>query len=196
MQLHEIVSQGDSVGPVTVAEFVRMCESGAFADDARVELLDGFVIRMPRATPPHAYATAALTRLFVLRFDGRAWVSANNNVELNARSMPEPDVQLDALPSSRYMRVRPAPPETLLVVEVSRSTLSFDLGRKKRAYARAGIREYWVVDLIHDRVEVFREPRGGEYTVHATVGRGERVAPQAFPNDAFAVEEFLPEPTR
>jgi Uma2 family endonuclease len=111
---------------------------------------------------------------------------------LDERSQPEPDVMLCVLPHERYAREHPTPRDALLVVEVSRSTLAFDLNRKKRAYARNGTPEYWVVDLVNDRVHVFREPRDGDYAVHFAAGRGEDVAPAAFPSDAFAVDDFLP----
>jgi Uma2 family endonuclease len=66
--------------------------------------------------------------------------------------------------SIRTSKSNPKPEEIRLVIEVSDTTVSFDLTVKAKLYARAGIYEYWVVHVPEQKVIVHREPKGGEYT--------------------------------
>jgi Uma2 family endonuclease len=184
------------IRPITVAEYYRMGEVGIIGPDERVELLDGQLIAIPPIGPPHGYSVTRLDAYFRQRFVGRAWITVQNPVRLDDVSEPQPDVMLSALPSERYAVAHPTPDEALLVVEVAQSSLPYDRGRKLRAYARRKVREYWIVDLRHEQVHVYREPAGEGYAVHHVAGRGEAVAPLAFPDDAVPVDEILPPPTR
>jgi Uma2 family endonuclease len=184
------------IRPITVAEYHRMGEVGIIGPDERVELLDGELIAMPPIGAPHGYSVGQLDAYFQRRFAGRAWVSVQGPVTLDAVSEPQPDVMLSALPAERYAIAHPTPDEALLVVEVAQSSLPYDRGRKLRAYARRKVREYWIVDLRHEQVDVYREPVGEGYAVHHVARRGDAVAPLAFPEDAVPVDEILPPPAR
>jgi Uma2 family endonuclease len=188
------IEETAGTGPVTVAEYHRMGELGIIGPDERVELLDGKLIPMPPIGPEHAYTIETLNERLVRHFAGRASVRVQLPVALDDRSEPQPDFTLRRRPPSDTLPAHPTPAETLLAVEVSLSSLAFDRGTKLRAYARGGIREYWIVDLVHERVEVYRDPRGERYAVHRTVHRGESVAPAEFPEDSIAVDEILPPP--
>jgi Uma2 family endonuclease len=76
-----------------------------------------------------------------------------------------------------------------LVVEISDSTLGFDLTTKAELYARAGIVEYWVVDVAARRLIVHRDPREGLYRAVTAYAEQESVAPLAAPHSALAVAE-------
>jgi Uma2 family endonuclease len=184
--------EGMRIRRITVAEYYRMGDAGIFGPEERVELLDGMLFEIPPMSPEHAYAVSRLTTAFVQRFADRAWVSAQNPIALDEISEPQPDLMLSELPAERYAKTHPTPNEAMLVVEVALSSLKFDLGSKLCAYARRGVREYWIVDLVNERVEVFRDPGGERYRVHLSAGRGESVAPLAFPNELLLVDEFLP----
>jgi hypothetical protein len=87
----------------------------------------------------------------------------------------------------------------LLVIEVADSSLAYDLGDKASLYAAADISDYWVVDVIHTRLHVFREPRtdplaphGSSYSNHVFLQRGESVAPLAVPGSPIRVDDLLP----
>jgi Uma2 family endonuclease len=186
------IEETAATGPITVAEYHRMGELGIIGPDERVELLDGKLIPMPPIGPEHAYTVTSLNERLVLQFAERASVRVQLPVALDDCSEPQPDFTLCPCPPKGTLPDHPTPAETLLAVEVSLSSLAFDRGTKLRAYARRGIREYWIVDLVHERVEVYRDPRGERYAVHRTVHRGESVAPAEFPEDAIAVDDILP----
>jgi Uma2 family endonuclease len=186
------LEDGARIHLITVAEYRRMDERGVFGPEQRVELLDGLLFEIPPMSPEHAYAVDQVSAVFHERFAGRAWVRTQTPITLDEMSEPQPDLTLNELPKERYAKAHPTPSEALLVVEVSLSSLKMDLGRKLRAYARRGVREYWIVDLAHERVEVFRGPAGERYRNHQPLGRGKSVAPLAFPNDPLLIDEFLP----
>jgi Uma2 family endonuclease len=177
---------------ITVEEFHRMWDAGIFRDEERIELLEGELISMPPPSPPHAGSTDRLTEIFILRFAGRARVGNQRPVLLDDYSEPQPDIVLSRDRSDAYYTRHPNPDDVLLVIEVSLSSLGHDRGRKLRAYARTGIAEVWIVDLVHRRVEVYADLRDGTYRVTRVVNPGGSIAPSAFPDDAIPVDSFLP----
>jgi Uma2 family endonuclease len=76
-----------------------------------------------------------------------------------------------------------------LVVEVADTTLSFDLTTKAALYARAGIVEYWVLDVPGRRLIVHRHPQLGKYTTILIYSEQESVAPLAAPQAMFKVAD-------
>jgi Uma2 family endonuclease len=171
------------------SEFDKLAELGAFGDE-RVELLYGMVVKMSPKGPAHESASQRMTRIFVRAFEGRASVRIQAPFAASDGSEPEPDAALvplgdyaDAHPSSAY-----------LVVEIAQSSLSLDRGTKATLYAECGVREYWIVNLVDDRVEVHTEIVRGAYARVAHYGRGDRIRVLAFPEVEVEVEDILPPP--
>ena len=79
------------------------------------------------------------------------------------RSEPQPDVALVKLRADGYRNAHPVAAEVLLVIEVSDSTLRYDLEVKTRLYATHGVAEYWVVNLLEESVYRHRRPTGQQY---------------------------------
>jgi Uma2 family endonuclease len=78
-----------------------------------------------------------------------------------------------------------------LLVEVADSSLSFDTNEKRLLYARAGIREYWVVDVNGRRLLVHRDPQGGDYASQQALGPADAVSPLTAPAAAVRVADLL-----
>jgi len=168
-----------------------MGEVGILGPDERVELLNGRIITMPPIGPRHAQAVRRLTHTFEQLLSDRAVVSIQLPLDLDPASQPQPDVLLARLPAEAYVRVHPVPADSPLVVEVAETTLRHDAGEKLQAYARAGVAEYWIVDLIHDRIAIHTDPEGDRYRNQRTAARGESVSPRAFPDVSIAVDDIL-----
>ena len=177
---------------ITLDEYHRMAEAGVFDPESRIELVDGELIEMPPIYPPHASSVDAIVRLFTTRLAERAWVRCQHPVTLRPSSEPQPDVVLARPDARRYYDRHPEAPETFLAVEVADISLAYDRSKKAALYARSGIAEFWIVDLVHEELIVHREPAGAWYGSIETYRRGDVIAPIAFPGDAFAVEELLP----
>jgi Uma2 family endonuclease len=96
------------------------------------------------------------------------------------------------VPIDRGRRGHTKPTDVLLIVEVSDSSLRYDRETKLRAYARNGIKEYWIVNLIDDVVEVFREPQDDAYLDINNFGLDATVSPAAFPDVVLNVSNLIP----
>ncbi|HEY2620553.1 MAG TPA: Uma2 family endonuclease [Acetobacteraceae bacterium] len=148
---------------LTTRDYHRLGEAGILGEDDRVELLEGQLVDMSPIGPRHALAIDLLNRLLPAILGEQAWLRVQNPIVLDDASEPQPDFAVVRHPWSGYPDAHPRPPDILLLIEVADSSLEFDLGAKLELYARAGICEFWVVDLTSNRVLVHRSPREGRY---------------------------------
>ena len=146
-----------------LADYHRLGEAGILGEDDRVELLEGQLVDMSPIGPRHALAVDALNELLVTAVAGRAGVRVQNPIELDGGSEPNPDIVLVRRPWPGHPHAHPGPADVILLIEVADSSLPTDRGAKLELYARAGIGEYWIVDLTTDGVFVCRNPGGSEY---------------------------------
>jgi Uma2 family endonuclease len=177
--------------PITVEEYQRMGEVGIIGPGERVELVDGELIAMPPIGDAHGSATTRLTLLFIERFNRRAIVWTQGPIVANDISEPEPDLTLVRWDPAFLIKKKPRPGDIHLIIEAADCSLGFDRIRKRRLYASAGIPEYWILNLVDETVEVFRDVKDGEYQTSFTARDGEALEPQAFPDDVFSVAEMV-----
>jgi len=160
----------------------------------RYELLDGEIILNMGQNSPHGMAVmeviAYLLRLFTTK---RVRTQATMEVRQDDRVLnrPEPDVFL--LREVVYTGA-PTGEDVLLAVEVSDTTQTEDYGHKVGLYARAGVAEYWVLDLARRVLVVFRSPQRGEWLVRDEYAQDASVAPLTAPHAPISVSELLPPP--
>ncbi len=176
----------------TVAEYYRMGEVGILHHTERVELIDGVIIVMSPIGPPHATVVDRLTRVFAEQARGRYIVRVQNPVHLDDYGEPQPDLALLRPREDEYFNSHPGPEDMLLAVEVSDSTLTFDLRVKSQRYAAAGIPEMWVMNLPGDCLERLDEPGPAGYGRRTTFRRGDKISPAALPDLELAVADLLP----
>jgi Uma2 family endonuclease len=148
---------------LTRRDYYRLGEAGILGEGDRVELLEGQLVDMSPIGPRHAIITGNLSELLVVGFAGRAQVRCRNPVVLDDGSEPQPDFALVRRPWRGYPHTHPEPDDIFLLIEVADSSLAFDRTVKLELYARAGIKEVWIVDLTSDGVLVHRDPSGGAY---------------------------------
>ena len=172
--------------PLKVSEYVALSELGAFETE-RVELLRGRVVRMAPQGEEHAWIVQTMNNLLVEYF-GR-WAAVRPALPLHASedSMPEPDFAL--VPKARAPT--PHPQKALLLIEVSSSSIRIDRKVKAPLYAEGGSPEYWIVDVANAQLEVFRAPKGGEWTEHFTLTATQTIRPVSFPDVDFPLKDFL-----
>jgi len=176
----------------TVDEYERLAQANVLTQCDRVELLDGEIVEMTPIGDRHASVVARLTSLFSKHLGDRAIVWPQNPIRLPVvRSMPQPDVVLLRRRVDFYASGKPGPDDVPLLVEVMDTSAETDRRVKLPLYARAGIAETWLVELATDRVETFRRPTTTGYGEAATLERGQRLAPQAFPDLVLLVDDLL-----
>ena len=175
----------------TVDDYHRMAESGVLPKDARVELLDGEIVDMTPIGSRHGACVDRLSRALFSQLGSRAIVRVQGSVRLSRHSEPQPDLAVLRDRADFYAERHPSPDDILLLVEVADTTLEFDRSVKIPLYARAGIREVWIVDIEAEVAEVYGEPRGPAYGRVERVGRGAQIAAGALPGLTVTVEDIL-----
>jgi Uma2 family endonuclease len=178
------------------AEYDRLVDLGVFEGEP-LELLAGQLVV---AEPKGAYHVTAVTKIeYALRAVlPPGWlVRTQAPVWLDDESEPEPDVVVVPGALDDYRDAHPSQPP--LLIEVAESSLAFDRRQKGRLYARAGVADYWIVNLVDRVVEVYRDPRpdpaaahGWSYGAVARLTPPATVTPAAFPAIRIAVADLLP----
>ncbi len=175
----------------TVDDYYRMAAAGVLTEDDRVELLDGEIVMMAPLGSWHSATVKWLNRFWASQLGDRATVSVQDPVRLDRYSEPQPDVALLRPRADFYRERHPEPPDVFLVIEVADTTTETDRRVKMPLYARAGIREAWLIDLNARRIEVYRAPSGGSYRDVHVFAPGESVTAAAFPDVALAVDQIV-----
>jgi Uma2 family endonuclease len=159
----------------TREEYERMAAAGCFGPVQRVELIEGIVYDMPPQSPYHASSVTGVQETLRPVFSSGYTLRVQMPLTLDELSAPEPDVAVVA--GSRHDYLTAHPRTAVLVVEVADASLAHDRNRKALLYARAGIPEYWLVDLTRRALEVYREPSTEGYRSRAVLGVGATVSP-------------------
>lgn len=168
---------------LSLDEYHWLIEQGFFQPEDRVELIEGVLIDMSPLGPQHADTVDALMEELVTKVKRRARVRMQQAVTLPEQTtQPQPDFVI-ATRTQEYRTKHPHPADMLLIGEVSDSTLAYDRGKKLRLYADAGIQEYWIVNLIDNVLEVYRDPIGSgsnaDYETKLTYKPNAIIAPVA-----------------
>jgi Uma2 family endonuclease len=167
-------------------------EATGLWDQQHLELIQGELINQMGKNRPHTNTLALVLEWMIQVFGGK-YVNTETSIDVapedNPTSEPQPDIIVLARSTLEITKANPQPTEIRLVIEISDSTVGFDLTTKVGLYARAGITEYWVFDIPARRLIVHRDPRNGLYTSVAAWHPEEAVAPLAAPGHEFRVRD-------
>ena len=152
----------DPLRQFTVEEYHRMIDAGILTEEDRIELLDGYLVNKMARNPPHDGTMSLLLRALFRSIPDGWQIRCQAAIRL-ARSEPEPDLAVVRADPANYMTRHPQVADTAIVIEVSDSTLEFDLNHKMRRYAAGNVPEYWVVNIPDRQVEVFTLPSPNGY---------------------------------
>jgi len=148
--------------PLSVKQYHRMIQAGILTEDDPVELLEGYLVaKMPKG-PPHDATLTILAGLLMRMLPREDWGIRVQCAVTLSKSEPEPDLAIVAGPEEKYLSRHPLAGDIGLVIEVADSSLERDRTLKGRAYARANLAEYWIVNLVDQVVEVYTKPKGGK----------------------------------
>ena len=144
---------------LSVDQYHAMIRAGVFADDDRIELLEGLLIHKMTKYPPHTFANRRLKDFFERSMPPGYFVATQDPVT-SGESEPEPDAMLVRGSDEAYKTRHPGPAEVAVIAEVAESSLDRDERLKQRIYARAGFAYYWLVDIKRRIVRVYTDPSG------------------------------------
>jgi Uma2 family endonuclease len=176
----------------TVEEVYKMTEAGILPEDERIELIEGEIIVMGKQGPQHASCSSRISDLLRQLLGQRALVRFQLPVRLSDSSEPEPDIAVVLPDEDYYSDHHPTPSETLLVLEVSDTTLRLDRVRKSRVYAEAGIPQYCILNLKARELEDQRQPSPNGYRSKRVYTEDESFTLAAFPDILLKVRDLLP----
>lgn len=160
------------------------------------ELIEGELLNKMGKNWRHTAALLALANAMRRVFgDLRVVTEPGINVhpQDNPTSEPEPDLVVTEV-SAFEMKQNPQPSDLRLLVEVSDTTLRYDRTTKASLYARAGIAEYWVMDVIGRRLFVHRSPAGDRYEHVVEYTEDESVSSLAAPDQPIPISTLLGPP--
>ena len=176
----------------SVDEFNRMVEAGVFGEDDRLELIEGEIIEMSPIGKRHAGFVRKLTKALEGVVGDRTIVSVQNPILAGDWSKPQPDIALLVPRADFYTTIDPGPRHVQVAIEVADTSLEYDTTVKVPLYARAGIREVWVIDAKAREIHVFWSPRGGAYRRYLVFGKDDTFFSGRFPGVVFVVSALLP----
>jgi Uma2 family endonuclease len=178
----------------TRTECAALDAAGVLANQ-KLELIDGELINKMGKNRPHTN-TLVVVLGWLIRVFGEKFINPETSIDVapedNPTNEPQPDLIVLARPS-RTFDANPGPEDIRLAVEISDTTVSFDLSKKAPLYARAGIADYWVFDVKKRRLIVHRDPQNGKYQSVIAYSENESVAPLAASANEFRVSEAFTE---
>lgn len=174
----------------SVDDYYKMTEMGMIDDYEKAEIIDGELVPKMTTVDKHAGTVNVLNRLLITNLQPSFLVSTQNPLRLGSFDEPEPDFVVADL--SKYDGKRhPTPSETILVIEVSDTSLKQDRDVKLPLYADAGIPEVWIVNLQHNVIEIHQNPTLGIYQQVRIFKSGDRVESTALPQLKFDVNSII-----
>jgi Uma2 family endonuclease len=148
---------------LSAREFWLLADAGVFQEFVKTELIEGEIYVVNAVHSRHAMAHAALTveiGIVLKALRSSLVLLSTPSTTLSDDSIPEPDIAVASKAEGKAIDGS----DVLLAIEISDSTLAFDMGRKMRLYARHGVAEYWVVDVDGQVIHQFWEPAAEGYT--------------------------------
>jgi Uma2 family endonuclease len=179
------------------AEYERLIDLGVFHAGEPIELIGGELVVAEPQGAAHYTAIVKTARTLEAAF-GAGWhARMQGPIGLDADSEPEPDVAIVTGSPDDYNRAHPSRP--VLTVEVADSSLVIDREHKGSLYARAGLADYWILNLVDRVLEVYREPLadqaapfGWRYARVEIVDASMEASPLAAPGTSVSVSRLLP----
>jgi Uma2 family endonuclease len=180
----------------TLREYQQMARAGLL-DGKRTILIHGEVLTVTMAAPPHDTALN-LTAAFLASICPRGH-HVRNQQSFNVGTENDPGPDLAIVPGSIRDYTTDAPTQALLIVEVATTSLFEDTTTKAELYATAGVPDYWVIDLEHRQLIVFRDPQSlptglgaTAYKTHLTLGLTDSISTLSAPQASIRVSDLLP----
>ncbi len=174
----------------SVDEYYKMIELGLLKDYEKSEIIEGELIQKMTIGDRHALTVDLLNKFFIKNVSDEIRVGIQNPLRISDYNEPEPDIVLSDL--MKYDGTRhPRPKETLLIVEVSDTTLKYDRDTKLALYAEAEIPEVWIVNIPNEIIEIHQKPGSGIYQLTQIFKHGETVKSEILPDLSLEVDKIL-----
>ena len=177
----------------TIEEYHRLVDLGFFTENDRIELIRGEIIEIAAKRTPHSVCNSQLWKQLYKLVGNQAEIRVQEPIVLFNHSEPEPDVVVARKKDDNYLSAHPSAADIILVIEISDSTLKYDSPKetlreretKLPLYAEAGIKDYWIINLVARHLEVHTNPFSGTQGKFAY--RNKTIV---LPNETINIPEF------
>lgn len=179
-------------GRYSVERYFELSRAGVIASQDRCELLDGLIVAMAPQTSPHLLAVHRVGTALGQKLGSDVYVRVQMSFLAGRESLPEPDLAVVPGKPADYAKKHPTRAE--LIVEVAETSIVQDRITKAAIYARAGVPNYWIVNVRDRRIESFSAPDRwkAHYTSFLRATGRQCVTIAAFPDVGFSANELLP----
>jgi Uma2 family endonuclease len=144
--------------PFTVDDYHQLIIAGNLTREDRIELIHGELTLTPAATSSHSSHTSLIIDTLSHRVPCSCLLQIHEPITIPNHSEPQPDAAVVKARPDHYRHAHPQPKDVLLVIEVADTSVSFDANVKSRLYGKAGIPEFWLVDVKERCIRVFTDP--------------------------------------
>lgn len=177
---------------LSLTEYDQMVRRGSFDGISRkIELIRSELVEMNPAGPIHDDLITYLNNWSARSAATESTlITSQTGLDLpSQQSRPEPDLMW--IRAARYRDSHPRASDVQLAIEVSHSSLIYDLETKRKLYAEAGIVEYWIVDAQANCIHVYRDPASGDYATRFVRVIGNRLSPLIQPNADLDLDDLF-----
>ena len=171
----------------TVEDVYAMVRAGIIAENERLELIGGELVPMSAKGAFHEDVKIALNIHWAKRLPAETSFATETTLRASRIDFREPDFVV----WPKAVRVADLKPSDVqLIVEISDSSLDYDLGDKMRYYASLAIPEYWVIEARPLVTHVFREPSASGYATVGERDHHEQLVPMHVPALAVTLADL------
>ena len=192
IEYEEVESEQPEAFRFSKEEYLGLFRLGILPANLKTELINGEIIRQMSKGELHSGLVGLIMTYLIKQYPNDEFTfRPEGPVDLPGSSIPEPDLAVCVYQTAAYTKEYPNEKSTLLIIEIANTSLGYVRGRKKEIYAKAGIPEYWIVNLVDDQVEVHHTPNvnRGEYEHRTIVHREGRIKSNLLGD--HPVERFL-----
>ena len=172
----------------SIAEYHKMIEAGILGD-RNIQLINGELVEMSPEGVIHAAYGGSIADYLREVLRGKAWIREAHPITID-NSEPEPDIAIVKLPKNKYFQNHPVASDLFCLIEISDTTLNYDLKQKKEIYAAANIPEYWVANVKEKKLVVFTQPNNGDYLNRSELTTG-IIKPSSFTNISLSITQLF-----
>ena len=175
----------------SVDKLYRAIDANVFDHPERLELVHGRIIENMAQDPVHRTFRVRVGRRFQTNLGLRFVVIEECPVHIASDSELTPDVAVLYGREADYDERHPNPEDVAVLVEISNTTVVYDLGEKALLYAQANIADYWVVLVKENAVVVHRDPTPSGYSSVTRLAGADTLSPLALPEAAWTIDTLL-----
>jgi Uma2 family endonuclease len=146
----------------SVVEYHKMVETGILTSNDPVELLEGWIVNKMPQNPPHISSVSRVNR-WLGRVLPSSWSLRCQGPITLSDSEPEPDIAIARGKEGTYDARHPERADIGVLMEIGDSSLLADRRYKGTLYAKARMPEFWLINLVERKIEVYTKPRTGKY---------------------------------